>query len=192
MTESKRKTAETDISIQMDIRKEGKSQIETGVNFFDHMLTLFAKHSGFDLKVTAKGDVEVDCHHTVEDVGIVLGKVFKEELAEKIGIKRYASLFLPMDEALVLAAVDISGRPFLACDLPLDNTKIGDFDGEMTEEFLRAFAFNAGITLHIKYISGSNKHHIVEAVFKALGRVLREAVTIVGNDIPSTKGSLEG
>ncbi len=192
MTDIKRKTAETDVKVQLDIRKNGNSQIETGIGFFDHMLTLFSKHSGFDLDVKAKGDIEVDCHHTVEDVGIVLGQAFKEELADKAGIKRYASLFLPMDEALVLAAVDISGRPFLACDLPLDCTKIGDFDGEMTEEFLRAFAFNAGITLHIKYISGSNKHHIVEAVFKALGRVLRDAVTVIGTDIPSTKGSLEG
>lgn len=185
-----RKTKETEIALDFDLQG-GQRNINTGIGFFDHMLDLFAAHSGFSLTLTAAGDLNVDCHHTVEDTGIVLGEAFKAELSDKAGIKRYATFFLPMDETLVMVSVDISGRPLLVCDLPLKNSKVGDFDGEMTEEFLRAFAFNAGITLHVRLVYGSNKHHIIEAVFKGLARALREATAKTGSDeIPSTKGVL--
>ena len=190
MTEKIRKTSETEISLCFGF-EGGQRKINTGIGFFDHMLDLFAAHSGFSLELNAKGDLNVDCHHTVEDTGIVLGAAFKEELSDKAGIKRYSTFFLPMDEALVMVSVDISGRPYLVCNLPLQNSKVGDFDGEMTKEFLQAFASNAGITLHVQYIYGENKHHIIEAVFKGLARALKEAVSKTGeNAVPSTKGVL--
>lgn len=191
--ELNRKTGETDVTIKLNIDGSGHAVINTGIGFFNHMLSLLTHHGRFDLEVMAKGDLEVDSHHTVEDIGIVLGKVFKSALGEKRGIERYASHFVPMDEALVQVVVDISGRGFLAYDMiPLTPT-VGAFDTETVEEFLRAFACNAEITLHVKYMSGKNAHHILEAVFKALGRSLKAAVKIDQANkqcIPSTKGIL--
>ncbi|MEG6586373.1 imidazoleglycerol-phosphate dehydratase HisB [Dendrosporobacter sp. 1207_IL3150] len=187
-----RKTAETDIKLQFDIDGNGKSVINSGVGFFDHMLVLFAKHGLFDLTVNCDGDLEVDCHHTIEDIGIALGQALSKALGDKAGIKRYGTAFVPMDEALAMVSLDISGRPFLVYDVVIPSQNIGTYDSEMTEEFLRALAFNAGLTLHIKLLSGKNSHHIVEAIFKALGRALDEATRkderIVG--VMSTKGTL--
>lgn len=187
-----RKTAETDITLAINIDGGGEVQISTGIGFFDHMLELFAKHGLFDLKLAAVGDLDVDCHHTIEDAGIVLGQAIKIALGDKTGIKRYGTAFVPMDEALVMASLDISGRPYLAYDVALNNDRIGNYDSEMTEEFLRALAVNAGLTLHVKMLAGKNAHHIVEAIFKALGRALDEATCrderIVG--VMSTKGIL--
>ncbi|MPL65646.1 Imidazoleglycerol-phosphate dehydratase [bioreactor metagenome] len=187
-----RRTAETDITASLTIDGSGKSEIRTGIGFFDHMLVLWAKHGLFDLNLKAIGDLEVDCHHTIEDVGIVLGQAFKAALENKVGIKRYGTAFVPMDEALVMVSLDISGRPYLVYDVTLHSGSIGSYDCEMTEEFLRAFAMHAGITLHVKMLAGKNAHHIVEAVFKALGRALDDATCqderIVG--IMSTKGML--
>lgn len=189
----KRKTAETDISLYINIGGTGVSEISSGVGFLDHMLTLFAKHSGFDLKLTCHGDTQIDDHHSVEDIGIVLGCAFKEALGQKIGIRRYGSALIPMDEALIQTAVDLSGRSFLSLNLNLLTEKIGTFDCELVEEFLQAFVRNADITLHINQISGKNSHHIVEGVFKSLARALREACEIdlrFSENIPSTKGAL--
>ena len=187
-----RKTAETNIEIEFIIDGEGTSQIDTGIGFLDHMLTLFSKHGGFDLKLKAAGDLQVDCHHTVEDIGIVLGKCILEAAGDKVGIKRYGTCFLPMDETLALASVDISGRAFLVFEAAFTTDRVGDFDTEMTEEFFRALAFNAGITLHEKILYGKNNHHMIEALFKASGRALKEALTkdpsIKG--VMSTKGVL--
>ncbi|HPD01026.1 MAG TPA: imidazoleglycerol-phosphate dehydratase HisB [Acetivibrio sp.] len=190
--ETSRKTSETDISLSMNIDGTGKGDISTGVGFFDHMLNLFAKHGLFDLKIRAKGDLDVDAHHTVEDVGIVLGQAIKEALGEKKSIKRYGSSFVPMDEALVLAALDLSGRPYLVFDGKLENEKLGNMDTELVEEFFRAVAFNAGINLHIKVFYGSNTHHIIEAMFKAFGRALDEASGMDNRieGVMSTKGML--
>jgi len=175
--EIKRATYETEISVKLDLDGTGKSSIDTGVGFLDHMLTLFSKHGIMDLDVKAVGDVNVDFHHTVEDIGISLGKCIAVALSDKNGLKRYGTCFLPMDEALAMVSVDISGRPFLVFDCGIKAQKVGEFDTELVEEFFRAVAFNAGLTLHIKLIYGSNSHHIIEAVFKAFGRALREAAS---------------
>ena len=187
-----RKTAETDVQAELLIDGTGESRIQTGIGFFDHMLTLFAKHGLMDLTVTARGDLQVDGHHTVEDVGIVLGQALAKACGDRVGIKRYGHAYVPMDEALVLAVVDVSGRPFLAWDGELGKSRIGQFDTELVEEFLRALSVHAGLTMHVKVLAGRNLHHIVEAVFKALGRALSDALSkdprVAG--VPSTKGVL--
>ena len=188
-----RKTAETDILLRVNIDGTGKSIIDTGCGFFDHMLTLFAKHGRFDLQVECKGDTNVDYHHTVEDIGIVLGKAFAQALGEKRGIVRYGNFILPMDESLIMSAVDISGRSYLSYQLENLPEKVGSFDTELGEEFMLAFVRNFPITLHIKQLAGSNGHHILEGMFKALGRTLKEALKINSenpDEIPSTKGVL--
>ena len=188
-----RRTAETDITLKLELDGSGKSKINTGCGFMDHMLTLFAAHGGFDLEVECRGDVQVDYHHSIEDIGICLGKAFDQALGERRGINRYGSMLLPMDEALVMCALDISGRSFLVYDLQIPTEKVGDFDTELVEEFLIAFTRQAGITLHIKKLSGANSHHIIEGAFKALARAVSSATTVnekKANDIPSTKGVL--
>ena len=188
-----RKTNETDISLKLNLDGSGMSTINTGIGFMDHMLTLFARHGGFDLKVVCNGDTDVDFHHSAEDIGICLGKALSAALGDMKGIYRYGNIILPMDEALVLVAVDISGRAHLSMDLPLPSSRVGSFDTELVEEFFEAFVRNAGITLHIKELSGSNTHHIIEGCFKAVGRVLKAAVAIDAanaDKIPSTKGVL--
>lgn len=188
----KRVTAETAIRLSLNLDGSGQSSIDSGIGFFDHMLTLFAKHGGFDLDVECNGDIEVDGHHTVEDIGIVFGQAFAKCTADKNGMARYGSWLLPMDETLIMAAVDISGRPYLVYDALVDVPMIGAYDTELTEEFLRAFVVHAGITLHVKKIHGKNAHHIVEGIFKALGRIMRQATRIDSaiQGILSTKGSL--
>ena len=188
-----RNTAETKIQLKLELDGTGASEIRTGCGFLDHMLTLFAKHGRFDLKVNCDGDTWVDDHHTVEDVGIALGQAFSEALGEKRGINRYGSQILPMDESLVLCAVDLSGRSYLGYELPIPSQKIGTFDSELVEEFWLGFVRNAQATLHIRLLTGSNSHHIVEGAFKAAGRALRGAVAIdsaFSDEIPSTKGVL--
>lgn len=193
-TELHRTTAETDIVLKMDLDGDGAaSEIATGVGFLDHMLTLFSRHSGIWMKLSCKGDTWVDDHHSTEDIGIAMGCAVAEALGDKRGIRRYASLTLPMDESLILCAVDISGRGGCYPVLAFPSEKIGTFDTELVEEFLRAFAVNAGITLHVRRIAGSNSHHIAEGCFKALGRAMREAVSIdqrFRTAVPSTKGVL--
>ena len=185
-----RKTAETDISLSLSLDGEGTANIQTGCGFLDHMLTLFAHHGNFDLSVSCKGDVEVDYHHTTEDVGIALGDAFKEALGDGRGIVRYGDVNLPMDEALILAAVDISGRGMALLSLDIPSQKVGDFDTELVEEFFVALARRAGMTLHIRQLAGKNSHHIIEGAFKATARALRAAVKQEGDKIPSTKGVL--
>jgi len=186
-----RKTNETDIKISLNLDGTGVFRIQTGLAFFDHMLQLFARHSSFDLEIIAQGDLMVDGHHTVEDVGICLGCAIKEALGEKYGINRYGQAFIPMDDALVMAVVDLSGRGYLAFNVPLPAQRVGDFETELVEEFLRALAVNGEFNLHVRLLAGKNTHHIIESVFKALGRALREATGISGgDDIPSTKGVL--
>jgi imidazoleglycerol-phosphate dehydratase len=188
-----RSTAETEIRLTLDLDGTGKSSIDSGVGFLDHMLTLFSRHGRFDLTLTCKGDTYVDDHHSVEDIGIVLGKAFAEALGEKRGIRRYGDIILPMDEALILSAADLSGRGYLAYDLKIPAEKVGTFDTELVEEFFRAFAVNGGITLNIKQLAGYNSHHIIEGAFKSVARSLKEAVSSDGADpdeIPSTKGVL--
>lgn len=186
-----RKTGETEISLRLNLDGEGKSAIDSGCGFLDHMLTLFAAHGRFDLTLTCKGDTYVDDHHTVEDVGICLGKAFAEALAEKRGINRYGDITLPMDEALILAAVDLSGRDFLGYALEIPTEKVGTFDTELVEEFWLAFVRNAACNLHIRQLAGKNSHHIIEGAFKAVARALRAAVKEDGSDaVPSTKGVL--
>jgi len=187
-----RKTNETRIDVELNLDGAGKAEISSGIGFFDHMLNLFAAHGRFDLKVTCAGDLEVDGHHSIEDIGITLGAALKEALGDKRGITRYGTFFLPMDETLALVSLDISGRPFLVCEVGELAPTIGAFDTELVEEFLRAFAFNAGLTLHVKILYGKNSHHKVEAIFKALGHALRTAVTIDDKiqGVPSTKGVL--
>ena len=187
-----RTTNETAVKISVELDGEGRANVDSGIGFFDHMLTLFAAHGKFDLDVKCEGDLRVDGHHSVEDIGITLGTAIKQALGDKRGINRYGTFYLPMDEALAFVSLDISGRPFLVCDLGSLAPTVGAFDTQLTEEFLRAFAFNAGITLHVKVLYGSNSHHKIEAVFKALGHALRHAVENDPrmNDIPSTKGSL--
>ena len=191
--EIKRKTGETNITLSLNLDGSGKGDINTGCGFLDHMLTLFKKHGSFDLTVKAKGDTYVDYHHTVEDIGISLGQAFKTALGDKAGIVRYGDTTLPMDEALMLTAVDISGRGFFVQDINISSNKVGDFDTELVNEFLIAFSYNAGITLHVRQITGSNAHHIIEGIFKSLARTLKKAVAIdssLGGAIPSTKGVL--
>ncbi len=192
--ELKRTTAETDIFVSADLDGDTQnSSIDTGVGFLDHMLTLLSRHSGIAMTVTCKGDTNVDDHHSTEDIGIALGTVIKEALGDKKGIKRYASLILPMDEALVIAALDISGRGGLYYDVPFLTEKIGTFDTELVEEFMHSFALNAGMTLHLRKLAGTNSHHVAEACFKGLGRALREAVSEdprFKDTVPSTKGVL--
>lgn len=189
----KRSTAETDISLELNLDGAGESLIDTGCGFLDHMLTLLSKHSKFDLTVKCKGDTNVDYHHTVEDIGIALGEAFKEAVGNKAGICRYADTVLPMDEALILSAVDVSGRAYLGFDMNIPTQKVGDFDTELVEEFFLGFVRNADITLHIKQLDGTNSHHIIEGAFKSVARSLRAAVKIdeeFSDDIPSTKGVL--
>ena len=188
-----RKTAETDIRLSLNLDGDGSSKIDTGCGFLDHMLTLFARHGRFDLTVECKGDTWVDDHHTVEDVGIVLGTAFAEALGNKKGICRYGDTVLPMDEALILSAVDLSGRAFLNYALKIPTEKVGTFDTELCEEFWLAFVRTSQSTLHIRQLAGKNSHHIIEGAFKSVARSLREAVAIdplFANDIPSTKGVL--
>ena len=189
-----RETKETKIDLTIDLDGSGRADVESGIGFFNHMLTLFAAHGRFDLVLNCAGDIEVDGHHSVEDIGIALGQAVQKALGDKKGITRYGTFFLPMDETLVMVSLDMSGRSFLVYDAggamaPM----IGQYDTELTEEFLRAFAFNAGITLHVKVMYGTNSHHKVEAIFKALGRALHAAVKInpeTAGEIPSTKGML--
>jgi len=188
--EIKRTTAETDIVLKLNLDGKGKSKIDSGCAFLDHMLTLFAKHGSFDLMVKCKGDVEVDYHHTTEDIGICLGQAFNKALGDKKGIIRYGNMILPMDEALILSAVDLSGRSFFVKELNIPAVKVGDFDTELCEEFFQAFARTAECTLHIRQLSGSNSHHILEGAFKSVARSLKTAVAIDKNakdQIPSTK-----
>lgn len=191
--EIKRKTAETDIVLSLDLDGSGSSAADSGVGFLDHMLTLFAKHGRFDLKVTCKGDTQVDDHHSVEDIGIALGEAFLEALGDKAGIRRYGDCILPMDEALILSAVDISGRAYLAYEAEIPSSKVGTFDTELAEEFWTAFSRAAKITLHIRQLAGKNSHHIIEGQFKSVARSLRSAVSVdpaLSGEIPSTKGIL--
>lgn len=188
-----RNTAETKIKLSLNLDGIGSSEVKTGVGFLDHMLVLLAKHGRFDLNISCEGDTWVDDHHSVEDVGITLGQAFAEALGDKKGINRYGSQILPMDEALVLCAVDLSGRDYLGYELPIPSQKIGTFDTELVQEFWLGFVRNAGCTVHIRLMTGSNSHHIVEGVFKAAGRALRQAVAVdqdFAEDIPSTKGVL--
>ena len=189
ISEQCRKTKETDISVTLCL-EGGPVEVSTGIGFFDHMLTALAVHGGFGLKLKANGDLEVDCHHTVEDTGIVLGKAFAEALGDKAGIARYGSFYIPMDDALGFSALDFSGRGFLAFDASFQEERVGMFDTCMTGEFFRAFAINAGLTLHVRLLYGSNAHHGIEALFKAVGHALRQAVTMEGNAVLSTKGTL--
>ena len=188
-----RKTAETDIRLTLNLDGKGESRIESGVGFLDHMLTLFAKHGRFDLTLTCKGDVTVDDHHSVEDVGIALGKAFSEALGEKRGVVRYGNTILPMDEALILSAADVSGRGYLGFDLQIPTEKVGTFDTELVAEFWLAFVRNAGVTLHLRTLAGNNSHHIIEGAFKSAARTFRAAVAVdpaFADEIPSTKGVL--
>lgn len=191
--EIKRKTAETDISLTLELDGSGKGSIRSGCGFLDHMLTLFAAHGGFDLTLSCTGDTYVDYHHTVEDIGIALGKAFCMALGEKRGICRYGSIILPMDEALLLAAVDLSGRDCLGYDLAIPTEKVGDFDTELTREFWLGFVRNAGCSLHLRGLAGDNSHHIIEGAFKAAARAIKAAVKLdpdAADVIPSTKGVL--
>ena len=186
-------TAETDIRLTLTLDGNGESHLETGCGFLDHMLTLWAKHGRFDLTVECYGDYQVDAHHSVEDIGICLGMAFAEALGDLRGVNRYGHILLPMDEALILCAVDLSGRSFLDCQLDIPSQKVGDFDTELVREFLLALVRKAGITLHIRQLAGENSHHIIEGCFKALGRVLGKAVAVDpdrAQEIPSTKGVL--
>jgi imidazoleglycerol-phosphate dehydratase len=185
-----RETKETKIELSLDVDGTGKASASTGIPFFDHMLEQLGKHGGWDLRIEAEGDLEIDTHHTIEDVGIVLGTAFKEALGDKAGVRRFASAVVPLDEALVQVALDLSGRPFLVYEVDPKSEWIGTFDPQLTEEFWRAFAFAAGITLHMRSISGKNGHHIIEASFKGVARSLRDAVKIEGTGVPSTKGAL--
>ena len=192
-SEIERKTAETDISLALNLDGTGKSNIDTGCGFLNHMLTLFARHGRFDLDVTCHGDVDVDDHHSVEDIGICLGMAFAEALGNGAGIRRYGHIIPPMDETLILCAVDLSGRAHLEYGLEIPTEKVGTFDTELTEEFLIAFVRKANMTLHVKQLSGRNSHHIIEGTFKALARTLAQAVSIdekYRDEIPSTKGVL--
>lgn len=187
--EINRKTKETDISLKLNM-EPGESNIDTGIGFFDHMLTAFAFYGGMQLNLTCQGDLQVDGHHTVEDCGIVLGKAFSEAMGDKKGIRRFASAYVPMDEALCFCALDVSGRPYLVYDAPMPQPMIGDYDSCLTKEFMRAFCMNAGITLHLKAHYGDNAHHITEGLYKALGLAIRDAIRVEGEGVTSTKGVL--
>lgn len=188
--EINRKTKETYITAALDLDGKGDISVSTGIGFFNHMLTAFAFHGGMDLTLKSDGDLYVDGHHTVEDVGIVLGKAFKEAIGDMKGIARYGTAFIPMDEALGFASIDISGRPFLVFNAEFSDDRIGEFDTCLAEEFFRAFAFNAGVTLHLKCEYGKNDHHIAEALFKAAAHAIKAAKAVSGNEILSTKGVL--
>jgi imidazoleglycerol-phosphate dehydratase len=185
-----RETKETTVDLVLDVDGSGQASASTGIPFFDHMLEQLGKHGGFDLKIEAQGDLEIDLHHTIEDVGIVLGTALTEALGDKAGVRRFASAMVPLDEALVQVALDLSGRPFLVYEVDPVSEWIGTFDPQLTEEFWRAFAFAAGITLHLRSLSGRNGHHVIEASFKGVARSLRDAVRIEGAGVPSTKGQL--
>lgn len=187
-----RTTTETGISVKLDIDGRGSYQINTGVPFLDHMLSLWSRHGLFDLEIEARGDIEIDDHHTVEDIGICLGQAIHQALGDKAGITRYGTAYLPMDEALALVVVDVSGRAFLVFEVDMPAQKVGSFDTELVEEFLRALAVHAGITLHVRLLNGKNTHHIIEAIFKGLGRALREAFSFDQRieGVMSTKGLL--
>lgn len=188
-----RSTKETTIDVELAVDGRGEVAVATGIPFFDHMLSQLGKHGGFDLRVDAKGDLEIDAHHTVEDTGILLGEVFREALGDKAGVRRFASIRVPLDEALIDVALDLSGRPFLHYEVDFPGEKIlGDppFDPQLCEEFWRAFVMSSGITLHITSVRGRNTHHIIEASFKAVARALRDAVRVEGDAVPSTKGVL--
>ena len=188
-----RKTAETDIRLTLDLDGSGRSEIDSGCGFLDHMLTLFARHGRFDLTLQCDGDTNVDYHHTTEDIGIVLGQAFAQALGDKRGIRRYGSMLLPMDEALILCALDLSGRAYLGYELDIPTEKVGDFDTELTKEFFYGFVRSAAATLHLRQLAGENSHHIIEGAFKAFGRAMKEAVAIdeaYRDEIPSTKGML--
>ena len=191
--EIKRKTAETDIVLSLNIDGKGESSIESGCGFLDHMLTLFAKHGRFDITLTCNGDTYVDDHHTVEDIGIALGEAFSNALSDKRGIVRYGNMILPMDESLIMSAVDLSGRSYLGYGLEIPSEKVGSFDTELVEEFWLAFVRKAECTLHVKQLAGTNSHHIIEGAFKSVARSLKQAVSIdsdFADEIPSTKGVL--
>ncbi len=187
-----RSTTETRVKVAVGLDGPAQARVDTGVGFFDHMLTLLAHHGGLDLEVAAEGDLHVDAHHTVEDVALALGQALKDALGDKRGVHRYGSMVLPMDEALVIVALDLSGRPFYADDLRLSGVHIGDFDGELASHFFQSLAMQAGLTLHVRLLAGSNAHHIVEAVFKGFARALRQACRREegARDVPSTKGAL--
>lgn len=190
-SKKERATKETSVQLEIDLEGKGNIEINTGIGFFDHMLNLFAFHGQIDLKVLAKGDLEVCDHHTIEDIGITLGEAFKEALGNKEGINRYGTFYVPMDETLALVSLDISNRPYLVFDCDFKREKVGEMSTEMVVEFFRAFAFNAGITLHLKVLYGENDHHKIEALFKALGRAIKEAkFRSEENGIPSTKGRI--
>jgi imidazoleglycerol-phosphate dehydratase len=185
-----RKTAETQVEIDLVVDGSGEATASTGIPFFDHMLEQLGKHAGFDLRVESVGDLEVDTHHTIEDTGIVLGTAFKNAIGDKVGVRRFGSGLFPLDEALVEVALDLSGRPFIVYDIEPIAEWIGTFDPQLAEEFWRAFAFAAGITLHMRSITGRNGHHVIEASFKGVARCLRDAARVEGTSLPSTKGSL--
>ncbi|MHB0867006.1 MAG: imidazoleglycerol-phosphate dehydratase HisB [Thermoleophilia bacterium] len=187
-----RKTSETDITVRLNVDGTGESNIETGVGFFDHMLTLFAKHGFFDLQISAKGDLEVDGHHTVEDVGICLGQAFDQALGDKTGITRYGFFILPMNEALATVSLDICGRPFLAYNIDLTASQIGGFDADLAHEFFQAFTTNSGVSLHVRLQAGTNPHHVIEAVFKSFGKAMERACVVDSRikGVQSTKGVL--
>ena len=192
ISQVQRKTNETDIIISLNLDGSGKQNISTGIGFFDHMLSGFTRHGFFDLNLDVKGDLEVDCHHTIEDTGIVLGNAIREALGDKKGIKRFGSMILPMDETLVLCAIDLSGRPYFAFDAEFTTNRVGDMDTEMVREFFYAISYSAGMNLHMKVLDGVNNHHIIEALFKAFGKALDQATSIDPriHGILSTKGSL--
>ena len=192
IAEVSRKTSETDICIRLNLDGTGKCQVNTGIGFFDHMLNSFARHGLFDLEVSVDGDLEVDCHHTIEDTGIVLGDAIKQAVGDKKGIKRFGYFILPMDESLVLASLDLSGRPYLNYQVPLTVDRVGQMDTEMVKEFFYAVSYSCGMNLHLKMLDGSNNHHIIEATFKAFAKALDEAVSYDSRitDVLSTKGTL--
>jgi imidazoleglycerol-phosphate dehydratase len=190
VAESRRTTRETDVEIRLDLDGSGQTAVGTGLPFFDHMLEQLGRHGGFDLELRAKGDLEVDAHHTVEDVGLALGAALAEAWGDKAGVRRFASALLPLDEALVQVALDLSGRPFLVYEVDVVPERIGAFDPQLAEEFWRALVTTSGITLHLRTLSGRNGHHVLEACFKGVARCLRDALRVEGTGIPSTKGKL--
>ncbi len=189
-SEVSRETAETAVKLSLELDGSGRSEIDTGVGFLDHMLTLLALHGGFDLAVSCKGDLNVDAHHSVEDIGLCLGAALQQALGKKRGINRYGHIILPMDEALILCAVDLSGRPCLRYTANIPSQKVGEFDTELAREFFQAVANTALMSLHLRQLDGENSHHIIEGMFKAFGRALRQAVAVTGGALPSTKGVL--
>jgi imidazoleglycerol-phosphate dehydratase len=190
--EMQRATKETTVDLALEVDGAGTTTISTGIPFFDHMLEQLGKHAGFDLRIEAHGDLEVDLHHTVEDVGIVLGNALREALGDKRGVRRFANALVPLDEALVQVALDLSGRPFLVYDVEAVSEWIGTFDPQLAEEFWKGFVDGARVTLHIRSVTGKNGHHVIEASFKGVARALRDAVKVEGDEVPSTKGTLSG